>query len=129
MTKFAAISKCLHELVGPTHVKKDRKTRAETTKNSDFQWTDEHQKAFDLLKAHLTSTEVSGFLDISCPFNLEMDASWQELGAVLSQRDKHGQRRVTAYASQSLHPNEKKMRNYSSAKLELLELKWTVTEK
>ena len=27
------ISKCLHELVGPTHIKKDRKTKAEATKN------------------------------------------------------------------------------------------------
>ena len=56
--KFAVISKCLHELVGPTHIKKSRKPKAETTDNSKFQWTDEHQKAFNLLKAHLTSAPV-----------------------------------------------------------------------
>ena len=51
------------------------------------------------------------------------------LGVVLLQRDKHGQRRVNAYASQSLHPNEKKTRSYSLAKLELLLLKWAIMEK
>ena len=58
-----------------------------------------------------------------------MDASFQGLGAVLSQKDEHGRSRVIAYASCSLHPNERNMRNYSSAKLELLVLKWAVTEK
>ncbi|KAK3767636.1 hypothetical protein RRG08_033337, partial [Elysia crispata] len=38
-------------------------------------------------------------------------------------------RRVIAYASRSLRPNERNMRNYSSFKLELLGLKWAVTEK
>ena len=56
--KFAVISKCLHELVCPTHIKKGRGTKAETTENGNFQWTDEHKKAFDLLQAHLTSTPV-----------------------------------------------------------------------
>ena len=32
-------------------------------------------------------------------------------------------------ASQSLCPSERSMHNYSSAKLELLALKWAVTEK
>ncbi|CAG2185169.1 unnamed protein product [Mytilus edulis] len=36
---------------------------------------------------------------------------------------------VIAYASRSLHPNEKNMENYSSMKLEMLAPKWAVTEK
>ena len=36
---------------------------------------------------------------------------------------------VIAYANQSLHPYERSMRNYSSAKLELLQLKWVVMVK
>ena len=44
-------------------------------------------------------------------------------------RDENGKSRVIAYASRSLQPNEKTMQNYSSAKLELLALKWAVTEK
>ena len=51
------------------------------------------------------------------------------LGAVLSQQDETGRLHVIAYASQSLHPSERFMCNYSSAKLELLALKWVVTEK
>ena len=37
--------------------------------------------------------------------------------------------RVVAYASRRLKPTEKNMQNYSSRKLELLALKWSVTEK
>ena len=51
------------------------------------------------------------------------------LGAILSQQGKDGQIRVIAYASCSLCPSERSMHNYSSAKLELLVLKWAVTEK
>ena len=87
--KFCCNLKCLNDLVGPTHIKKDRKTKTETTKNSDFQWTDKHQKAFNLLKAHLTSEPVLGYPDFTCPFNLETDA----------QKDEYGQSKVIAYAS------------------------------
>ena len=62
------------------NIKIDRKAKADTTEDSNFQWTDEHQKVFNLLKAHLTSTPVLGYLDFSHPFDLEMDASLQGLG-------------------------------------------------
>ena len=48
---------------------------------------------------------------------------------MLSQRDKTGTSHVIAFASRSLQPSEQSMHNYSSAKLELLALKWLVTEK
>ena len=47
----------------------------------------------------------------------------------MSQLDEHGKTHVIAYASRTLRPSEKSMHNYSSAKLELLALKWAVTEK
>ena len=94
-----------------------------------FQWTGEHQEAFDLLKACLTSVPVLGYPDFNHPFKLEMDALLQGLGAVLSQRDETGTSYVIAFASRSLQPSEQLMHNYSSAKLELLALKWAVTEK
>lgn len=50
------------------------------------------------------------------------------LGAVLSQQQENG-KVVIAYASRTLRPQERNMNNYSSMKLELLALKWAVTEK
>ena len=40
-----------------------------------------------------------------------------------------GNLRVISYASHMLKPYKKSMHNYSSAKLELLTLKWSVCEK
>ena len=40
-----------------------------------------------------------------------------------------GEVRVIAYAIQSLRPSERSMRDYSSAKIELMALKWSVCEK
>ena len=72
---------------------------------------------------------VLAYPDFSREFILEIDASLNGLGTILSQQGKDGQIRVIAYVSHSLHPSERSMHNYSSAKLELLALKWAVTEK
>ena len=134
--KFTAIAKCLHQLVGPANHQKSKKNKTNIEPVADsqlnrqtFQWTGKHQEAFDLLKACLTSVPVLGYPDFNHPFELEMDASLQGLGAVLSQRDETGTSHVIAFASRSLQPSEQSMHNYSSAKLELLALKWAVTEK
>ena len=47
----------------------------------------------------------------------------------MSQVDEEVKTHVIAYASQTLRPSEKSMHIYSSAKLELLALKWAITEK
>ena len=47
----------------------------------------------------------------------------------MSQVDEEGKTHIIAYASWTLRPSEKSMCNYSSAKLELLVLKWAVMEK
>ena len=89
----------------------------------------EHQKAFDALKLALTTAPVFGYPNFEREFILETDASLRGLGAVLSQVDEHGKTHIIAYASWTLRPSEKSMHNYSSAKLELLALKWAVTKK
>ena len=94
-----------------------------------FVWASEHQKAFDALKLDLTTAPVLGYPNFEREFILETDASLRGLGAVLSQVDDQGKTHVIAYTSQTLRPSEKSMCNYSSAKLELLALKWAVTEK
>ena len=88
-----------------------------------------HQEAFDALKEALSTPPVLGYPDFSREFILEIDASLNGLGTILSQQGKDRQICVIAYASHSLCPSERSMCNYSSAKLELLVLKWAVTEK
>ena len=88
-----------------------------------------HLDVFDALKESLSNAPVLDYSDFSREFILETDASLNGLGAILSQQGKDGQISVIAYASQSLHPSERSMYNYSSVKLELLVLKWAVTEK
>ena len=60
---------------------------------------------------------------------METDASLKGLGAVLSQKGDDNEICVVAYASRSLRPLEKSMRDYSSAKIELMALKWSVCDK
>ncbi|PFX11422.1 Transposon Tf2-8 polyprotein [Stylophora pistillata] len=61
------------------------------------------------------------------PRQSEISSLYPELKSQLMPSD--GQRKVIAYASRRLRPSEKNPRNYSSMKLELLALKWAVTEK
>ena len=84
---------------------------------------------FDALKRALSTAPVLGYSDFTREFILETDASLNGLGTVLSQQNKDGKIHVIAYACWSLHASERSMHNYSSAKLELLTLKWAVTEK
>ena len=133
------IAKCLYQLVGLTNVKKMKCKRKEaiSLENQEkldltppkFVWASEHQKAFDVLKLALTTAPVLGYPDFDREFILETDASLRRLGAVLSQVDEEGKVHVIAYVSWILRPSEKSMCNYSSAKLELLTLKWAVTKK
>ncbi|CAB4027585.1 Hypothetical predicted protein [Paramuricea clavata] len=108
-------NRCLHELKLKKHLLVPFPKR----------WEIVYQQAFDRLKHLLTTAPVLGYADLSQPFILETDASHQGLGAVLSQ-ELQGKRRVIAYASRRLRPTERNMDNYSSMKLEMLALKWTI---
>ena len=120
----------LHALIVPASFK--QKSRKGEMKNSDlpkFQWTPAFQEGFDQLKKALTEAPVLAYPDYSKPFILETDASLKGLGAVLSQKGDDNEIRVIAYASHSLRPSENSMRDYSSAKIELMALKWSVCDK
>ena len=120
--------------MGPT-TNKHKKARAKkdsatVTQNEQriFEWMTKHQEVFDALKEALSTAPVLGYPDFSREFILEIDASLNGLGTILSQQDKDRQIHVIADASCSLCLSERSMCNYSSAKLELLVLKWVVTE-
>ncbi|XP_039528746.1 uncharacterized protein LOC120479938 [Pimephales promelas] len=96
--------------------------------NLETSWTDPCENAFQTLKTALINAPVLAYADFSKPFILDVDASHQGLGAVLSQ-EHGGKCRPVAFASRGLRPSERNMQNYSSMKLEFLALKWAVSEK
>ena len=119
---FSQIAGPLHNLVASLcDNMKAKKTTA-------FQWDSTHQAAFDQLQQALCEPPVLGYADFTQPFEMEVDASLHGLGAVLYQRQE-GKRRVIAYASRTLRGAEKNMDKYSSMKLELLGMKWAITDK
>ena len=128
---FAKIAKPLHNIVSHMYQQDKKKTTKRNSKHLSItdKWTAECQTAFNALKTALTQAPVLGYADFEKPFILEIDASFEGLGAVLSQKQEDGKIRPVAYASRSLHPGERNMKNYSSFKLELLGLKWAVCEK
>ena len=87
--------------------------------------TEDTLKAFKALKQKCMTAPVLAFADYIKPFLLETDASKDGLGAVLSQKQADGWYHPIAYGSRALKPHEK---NYHSTKLDVLALKWAVTE-
>ncbi|KAL2093598.1 hypothetical protein ACEWY4_010910 [Coilia grayii] len=115
---FAKVAAPLHELL------QGQANRP----SARIQWTSDCQSAFDHLKQALLAAPILAYADFQLPFRVYTDASLHGLGAVLAQVQ-DGKERVIAYASRSLHASERNDQNYSSFKLELLALKWAVTEK
>ena len=127
---FAKWAGLLHALIIPASFK--QKIRKDKMKKSDlpeFQWTPACQEGFDQLKKTLTEAPVLAYPDYSKPFILETDASLKGLRAVLSQKGDDNEVHVITYASRSLRPSEKSLRDYSSAKIELMALKWSICDK
>ena len=87
-----------------------------TEKNQDFEWTQEQEEAWDLLKTKLTTSPTLSYPDPDAEFILDTDASDQGIGAVLSQVIQ-GEERVIAYGSRVLTKQE---RRYCVTRRELL---------
>eukprot|EP00253_Pinus_taeda_P023260 PITA_23260 len=56
------------------------------TKNVEFKWTDDCEKAFDQLKHHLSTAPILRGPDWALPFHISSDASDTAIGAVLGQQ-------------------------------------------
>ena len=73
-----------------------------------FEWTEECNKAFQLMKDTLTSPQIMALPANHEGYILDTDASLDTIGAVLSQVQ-DGKERVIAFGSRTLSPAE---RNY-----------------
>ena len=62
----------------------------------------EAQEAMNILKRKVQSTPILVFPDFDKPFLLEMDASKEGLGAVLSQKQSDGHYHPVTFGSRSL---------------------------
>ena len=85
--------------------------------------SNEALESFEQLKQTCMNSPALAFTDYTKDFLLEMDASKEGLGAVLSQKQGDGQFHPVAYGSRALSTHEK---NYHSTKLEFLVLKWAI---
>ena len=79
-------------------------------KKQKWNWDEQQQEAFELLKKALTTTPVLARPDFSKQFCIQCDASSYVLGAVLTQEHKDGEHPIL-YISALLSPAE---RNYST---------------
>ena len=87
-----------------------------TRPNSKWKWTDDCNQVFQTLKEKLISVPILSYPDVNGgDFILDTDASLIAIGAVLSQV--HGQEKVIAYGSRTLHKPEI---NYCVTRKELL---------
>ena len=132
LLQFVKWANPLHDLICSIAMKKIRariKLPPLQPNLPPFECTLIHQESFDRLKLALTSAPVLTYPNYEKPFLLETDASLKVLGAVLLQENDDGNMCIISYASHTLKPYERSMHNYSSAKLELLALKWSVCEK
>ena len=108
---FATIAKPLTSIMGETKV---------------FEWKEEQQEAFELLKERMLEAAPLEHPDFQKEFIVSTDASMGALGAVLSQMDDEGRERPIMFASKMLTDTQSR---YSPTELELLAIKWAVTEK
>ena len=131
---FAEIAAPLHQLVGKRSPRRKRKKRQGTdtsmkSEEDTFQWTDEANSSFRTLKELLSSPPVLIYPQFDKEFFVEVDASLKGLGACLLQADEEGKLHPVAYASRGLRGAERRYPDFSSFKIELLAMKWAVTEK
>lgn len=104
---FASIAKPLNEL---------------SKKGYTFEWTDDRQKSFEILKDKLMNPPILQYPDFSKEFIITTDASDFALGAVLSQGE-IGKDLPISYASRTLNKHEVKKHILEK---ELLAIHWAI---
>ena len=95
------------------------------TKNSEWQWRDEHSQAYLALKQGFVEAVCLSHIIPYAPFKLQCDASITGIGGVLFQIDRDNHRRIISLASRCLTSAESK---YMTTELELLAIVYCVTK-
>ena len=107
---YGKITKPLNDLLG---------------KNKTFEWSQECQETFELLKRKFQESPVLLMPDMTKPFVVESDASKYASGAVLRQQDSNGDWHPCTYLSISFSPTEQ---NYNIYDRELLAIIRALTD-
>ena len=90
--------------------------------NTQFQWDERHQQAFEHLKACLTAPLLPVHPDWDKPFKLQTDASDYAIAAIMAQvSDDACTKKVVCYASRHLTDAERK---FDTREKELLAIAW-----
>jgi hypothetical protein len=100
----------LTDLVGKC--RETKTTRMNKTKKKTWRWDPIHQQVFDNIKAAIAKETVLAYPDFSKPFEIYMDASSTQLGAVITQDN-----RPIAFFSRKLSKMQQK---YSFTEIEFL---------
>lgn len=107
--------------------RKPKQKPIKLVKLSPENWTSECQTAFKTLKHDLLHSVILAHPDFTQPFILAVDASFDGIGAVLSQVPPgENVARPVAFASKTL---SKSQMNYPAYRLEFLALKWAICDK
>ena len=88
-----------------------------------IKWTSECEKSFSQLKLALCSKPVLQLPDFSKPFVVQVDASERGLGAILCQKDDHGDEHPIVFCSRKLLDRE---RTLATTEKECLGLVWAI---
>ena len=91
-----------------------------TSKQANWKWTEEHQKAFEHMKKSISRETLLVYPDFNKPFEIHTDASKVQLGAVISQDNK-----PIAFYSRKLNPAQV---NYTTTERELLSIVETLKD-
>ncbi|XP_046141954.1 uncharacterized protein LOC123987841 [Osmia bicornis bicornis] len=94
-----------------------------TKKEQKFEWTQQQQQAFIILRDKLCEEPILQYPDFTKPFNITTDASGIAVGAVLSQGE-IGKDQPVSYTSRVLNKAETQ---YSATERELLAVIYAVT--
>ena len=117
-TKRSEMLAPLTDLVGVCG--KTKTNKKNTAKKLPWRWDPIHQQAFDKVKATIAKAIVLAYPDFTKPFEIHMDASTMQLGAIVTQDN-----RPIAFFSRKLFEMQTK---YSVTKIKLLAIVETLKE-